>query len=415
MSNQHTIVILTALPLEYEAVVDCLEPRPMVKKEIEKETGSIYEIEYVMPNETHCKVVVYRLSEKGNYNAIHETLQAIEKFSPTYMFFVGIACGLKDVQFGDVVVADSVDDYESGKKEEKGWEARGTKKHSSPDLKKLAETVVADPQRLKEFCRDQQHPCKVLVGPIISGEKLVAAQDFLKKLQKTYPDALATEMEGFGFLKALDGKARIVEGIVIRGISDYGIDQAKAKAQGKREIAARHAAAFAFVMLDELFSKQQQQSYAMPDKLPNKQQQQPSTPIWTSFYIGLPMLPFMFESLIRLVSFGQFTFDTFNITTLVATVGFICLFVHQTLVCHCSLENEKPCERPGGVIMVFFVFAVFCLLFFTLMVVLTTNSPKIRVDQEVQDFFKSLVLVFSLLPITAAIMAQRTYKLKVKI
>ncbi len=247
MNSQPTIVILTALPLEYEAVVAYL---PQRRKEI-KSDNTIYEIgDYVTPKAS-WQVVVGKLAAQGNYQAARETEWAITHFAPTYMFFVGIAGGLKDVHLGDVVAASLVRGYESGKTEEDKWKPRVSVEHSSHALLQLAQNLANESQWLKKLFTPAQSAPKAWVCPIASGEKVVASRAFLAQLQETCSDAVAVEMEALGFLGTFRAKPQ-VQGIVIRGISDLVVDKSQSDAKGWQPIAARNAAAFAFAMLDEL-------------------------------------------------------------------------------------------------------------------------------------------------------------------
>jgi len=243
----NTIVFLTALPPEYEAVIAYL---PQRRKEV-KSDNTIYEIgEYVTPK-ARWQVVVSKLTASGNYQAARETEWAISHFAPTYMFFVGVAGGIKDVQLGDVVVSSVVRGYEGGKIMDGGWKPRSLVEHPSHALLQLAQNIASETQWLKKLFSPPQSAPKAWVCPIASGEKVVNSRAFLAQLQETCSDAVAVEMEALGFLGTFRAKSQ-VQGIVIRGISDLVVDKSQTDATGWQPIAARHAAAFAFAMLDKL-------------------------------------------------------------------------------------------------------------------------------------------------------------------
>lgn len=94
---------------------------------------------------------------------------------------------------------------------------------------------------------------RAFVSPIAAGESVVgsAQSGTAQLLKRNYGDALAVEMEGFGFLEA----ARTSQGlpaIVIRGVSDLLDGKAEVDALGSQKLAARHASQFAFELLAKL-------------------------------------------------------------------------------------------------------------------------------------------------------------------
>lgn len=91
------------------------------------------------------------------------------------------------------------------------------------------------------------------VAPIAAGDKVVAStrSTVWRLLKQSYGDALAVEMEGYGFLQAVHGNAH-VEALVVRGISDLIEGKSDADAAGSQEKAARNASAFAYEILATL-------------------------------------------------------------------------------------------------------------------------------------------------------------------
>ena len=189
----------------------------------------------------------------GNANAQRETELAITYFNPDILFFVGIAGGIKDVLIGDVVAATKVYYYELVKVEEENISNRPDLEKSNHYLVMQAKFEAENKQWLKCFADKLGTKPQVFVSPIASGEKIIAStkSDLFKFLRKYYNDAIAVEMEGFGFLSAASLHPN-VKAIVIRGISDLldnKNDDSSESEHLRHERASYHASAFAFEIL----------------------------------------------------------------------------------------------------------------------------------------------------------------------
>ena len=170
--------------------------------------------------------------------------RAIQFFKPNIVAFVGVAGGLKDVRIGDVVVATKVYGYEAGKAKE-DFQTRPEVFRSSYSLEQEARAAVNDDLWYGRLKTPSDVLPKAFVAPIAAGEKVVAStySDAWKLIKQNYGDALAVEMEGAGFLRAIHANQR-VQAIIVRGISDLVDKKEEADATGSQTLAAERASSF---------------------------------------------------------------------------------------------------------------------------------------------------------------------------
>ncbi len=261
-SNSHTAVILTAIPVEYQAVRMHLTD---VHEDVHV-TGTIYERGYFSYKGGVWNVGIVEVG-LGNASTAVAAERAINHFQPALMLFVGVAGGLKDVKIGDVVAASKVYGYAYGKVE--------TTFDPRPDFsiptfrmehRARAEARKSDwLERIQGQASDLGFLPKAIIAPIASGDQVIASTDSVawNLLRLHYSDAVAVEMEGHGFLRAVRAYSHI-DALIIRSISDLIDGKREADANNFQDLASRHASAFAFELLAKWYVEPQQAHDTIP-------------------------------------------------------------------------------------------------------------------------------------------------------
>ncbi len=253
-----TAVIFTALPLEFRAVRSFLTD----VKEILLPNGQVCEEGTFPGRHVNWRVTVVEIGP-GNEGAAAEVTAAVIHLKPHLAFFVGVAGGLKDVALGDVVAATKMYAYEYGKDEE-SFRTRPDLFHSSTRVLNCARAVSRNNRWHDLLASGNDHGevegPNSLIAPIAAGNKVVSSKRsrVYRLLREAYGDAVAVEMEGFGFHIAMHSH-ETVQSLVVRGISDLIDGKENADRSGSQPVAARNAAAFAITVLKEYQPPQSEQ------------------------------------------------------------------------------------------------------------------------------------------------------------
>lgn len=248
--NEATIVILTAMNLEYNAVRARLsgittQQHPM---------GTLFEVGHLYDR---CRIAL-ALTGKGNQSAAVLAERAAAQFAPAAIIFVGVAGALQPhLGLGDVVVATHVYAYHGATSQDDGLAARPR----TWELSHRAHQVAAQLERAGDWASElpggQVRP-RVHFGPVAAGEiaHYSAMSDARQWLREHYSDAVAVEMEAAGVAQAGHLNDALPT-IMVRGISDYA-DQSKSATDnvGWQPRAAANAAAYATALAVELAASQ---------------------------------------------------------------------------------------------------------------------------------------------------------------
>ncbi|MGW4959217.1 5'-methylthioadenosine/S-adenosylhomocysteine nucleosidase family protein [Nonomuraea sp. NPDC004186] len=245
--NERPIVILTALDLEYQAVLKHVaDPRPH-----RHSAGTRFEVGRIADG--GCRVAL-GLVGKGNHPAAVLAERAIAEFAPYALLFVGVAGALwPDIGLGDVVVATHVYAYHGGTSEDDGFKARPRVWEISHEPDQIARHLYRSGSWSRRLPEGAAVP-KVRFGPIAAGEVVQDSRISAHAhwVRQTYNDALAIEMEAAGVSQA-GHLNRSLPTVVVRGISDRA-DGTKVTSDGAdwQVRAVANAAAFAIALAQEL-------------------------------------------------------------------------------------------------------------------------------------------------------------------
>jgi len=241
-----TVLILTPLPLEYEAVSRHLTDKKSIVKE-----GAAYEIGRFKGRHHDYEVVVREPGMK-NVDMALAAERAIQHWQPQIALLIGIAGGIKDLKIGDVAIAKSAFNYDSGKESDNGFLPRPVEYTFSEELLAYAQ-VVQRSDHWKKRTTDGASNASVLIASVAAGDKVVAAvnNSTFQRIEQFLSHTKFLEMEAAGFGLAIQ-RHRNIHALVIRGISDLCAGKGETDKGNWQVVAAERAAAVGFELLEAL-------------------------------------------------------------------------------------------------------------------------------------------------------------------
>jgi nucleoside phosphorylase len=257
---ERTVLVLTALPLEYVAVRD----RVANGEELRAPNGVRYLKASISGLQVRWTAYVCEIG-MGNTAAAALVGYAVEQFKTDFIMFTGIAAGLKpdDLEYGDVVIAERVYNAHSGKHGtgpdgEPTFLARPESQSTVYELVQLARHVARISGRPPIATRSDRF--KITVASIASTEAVLAdaRSELYRRIRNGLNDCAAVDMESFGTYQA--AYASHLPAVAVRGISDFVVGKDADSDSRWQPVAARHAADVAIDLL----------VHAHPDDIPRR-------------------------------------------------------------------------------------------------------------------------------------------------
>jgi nucleoside phosphorylase len=258
-------VIITALQVELEALLEKL-PSNQRLSPADEDVRVYYQADlpttFSDGTTGSYRLVLLSLLGMGRVQAANATSDAIRRWHPRYVLLVGIAGGIAeaDAKQGDVIISDQIADYEHQKLTHGGEQIRWEVHRADPRLLEAARHLGENWRRLIKKRRPIRGRPKCLIGPVATGEKVVAIKDVLEHYRSDWPKLIGIEMEAGGVASAAFQSAQRPGFLMIRGVSDLADEN---KDDTWRQYAYHAAAAYTVALLQSgpvSFSKQEESS-----------------------------------------------------------------------------------------------------------------------------------------------------------
>jgi nucleoside phosphorylase len=248
-------VILTTLSEEHFAVcrlLDCIDEKPDIPEGRPNLHDWIAGEIQVRDSQAVHPVVVGKTGYKGALPASDAVGEAIRYWNPQFLFFIGIAGGLKEnkVRRGHVVVPRTIYGYELGAIGVEGFVAKPEQTYQVDRGLLNRAKGFADRHPDWSACLDRSpddSEPRVNSAPLASGDKTIddPTSEFFEQAMKTFPDAAAVDMESAGVAHAISSAQQRGEKTrfaVIRAISDMPRPAAEGEVDTERDQWKQYAA-----------------------------------------------------------------------------------------------------------------------------------------------------------------------------
>jgi nucleoside phosphorylase len=222
------VMFISALSEEYSAVVSRFDRHLSNPPSNERHHYELGEIDTAHGARIVCGIVTDRA---GPIPAAITTYRGIELFRPKVVVLVGITAGIKDeVNLGDLIVPDTIVEYEATKVSPSGEKSHG-RTHAS-DAQRIA-AIQAWPGREGWLQRiSPLSPASVALASgvhlstdaMASGSKVIGSAERATAIANLQRKTVAIEMEAIGVVEACQRATPLVSAVVVKAVSDFADD-----------------------------------------------------------------------------------------------------------------------------------------------------------------------------------------------
>lgn len=258
MNNIYKIhaAIIVATGTEENAVQNMYDWQPVT---FDGDNQQYYVASYVA-NGQQCKVAYARQTEMGTTVAVTLTMKLIEHFRPKYVVMAGIAAGISPDEeeqiYGDVLVADTLWNYTSGKfvspdRTEIRFGSVGF--IPRPAVVKANEQVL---RYVRQAAASEENQCKVHFGVMATGTAVVTSREIVRKqIHSTFGETIGLDMEAYGVVYATQNATEPrPDAIVIKSVCDYANNE---KSDQYQKFAAYTSCEFAKLVIEKYLPTEQ--------------------------------------------------------------------------------------------------------------------------------------------------------------
>lgn len=249
---KYDVALLTATERETAAVMQMYGGWREVR--FDNDAQTYYEAEFTNAGQSR-HIAATQQNAMGMTAAATLSMKLIEHFRPRYLIAVGIAAGvaLGDVEeqfYGDVVVADEIWDYATGKfvsSEQSeirygnvGFLPRPAVIRMGPELRSIVERAARSPE----------NQCHVFIGAMATGSAVVANREVLdKQIHSQFRHTVGLDMESYAVAYACENAtAPRPAPVVIKSVSDFADNE---KSDQYQKFAAYTSAEFARLLFEK--------------------------------------------------------------------------------------------------------------------------------------------------------------------